>query len=264
MKSVLVFLFLAVASWAQTAQERGKRMIQETLDALGGPKFLAVDIVVSSGRAYSFYHEQLSGLSYATIYVRYLQPSVPPVAGELLTDERQAFGKDEKSGAALFLNGKGYEITFHGVRPMPDESNGRYRETAMHSIFYILRERLNEPGMVFEDRGGDIVDNVPIRILDITDADDRTVTVYLHHLTHLPVRQVFYRRDPKTNERIEEVTIFGKYRDVGGGVMWPFDIQRLRNGDRIFQMYSETVEINKSLSGSLFALPTGLPMLKPM
>ena len=60
------------------------------------------------------------------------------------------------------------------------------------------------------------------------------------------------------------MTIFAKYRDVGGGVMWPYDIQRMRNGDRIFQMYSDSVEIDKSLPGSLFALPPGVPILKPL
>jgi hypothetical protein len=264
MKSVLVLLLLAVAARAQTAQERGKRMIQETLDALGGAKYLAMDNLVASGRAYSFYHEKLSGLSIATLYTRYLQPSSPPIPGEVLVDERDSFGREESSGANLFIGGKGYEVTFRGARPVLEEINVRYKDTMTHNVFYILRERLNEPGMEFEDRGSDIVDNVPVNILDITDSDNRTVTVFLHHLTHLPMRQVYYRRDPKTNERNEEVTIFGKYRDVGGGVMWPYDIQRMRNGDRIFQMYSETVEINKNLPASLFALPPGIRMLKPM
>jgi hypothetical protein len=38
----------------------------------------------------------------------------------------------------------------------------------------------------------------------------------------------------------------------------------MRNGDRIFQMYSDSVEIDKSLPGSLFALPPGVPILKPL
>jgi len=264
MKSVLVLLLLAVAARGETAQERGKRMIGETVEALGGSKFLETDNVVASGRAYSFYHEELSGLSVATLYTRYLRPSVPPVPDEILVDERDSFGKEERSGASLFIGGKGYEITYRGARPAPEETNTRYRDTVTHNIFYILRERLHEPGMVFEDRGSDIVDNVPVNIVDITDPDNRTVTVYLHHLTHLPMRQVYYRRDPKTNDRNEEITIWGKYRDAGGGVMWPYDIQRIRNGDRIFQMYSDSVEINKAVPGSLFALPPGVKILKTL
>ena len=70
--------------------------------------------------------------------------------------------------------------------------------------------------------------------------------------------------DPKTNVRIEEVTEYSKFRDVGGGVLWPFAIQRTRNGEKIFEMYSETVEVNQKLSSSLFILPTGIKMLKKL
>jgi hypothetical protein len=58
------------------------------------------------------------------------------------------------------------------------------------------------------------------------------------------------------------VTIFSKYRDVGGGVMWPFAIRRERNGEKIFEMYLERVEINLDLKDSMFALPQGLKLLK--
>ncbi|HSM79883.1 MAG TPA: hypothetical protein VLT57_19735, partial [Bryobacteraceae bacterium] len=75
------------------------------------------------------------------------------------------------------------------------------------------------------------------------------------------VRQVFYRRDPVTKERDEEVTLFTKYRDAGG-VLWPFTIERDRNGEKILQIFSESVRVNQGLADSLFALPAGVRMLK--
>jgi hypothetical protein len=262
MRLVLVVL-CAAAAFGQSREERGKQLIDAALNALGGQKFLAMQDRVESGRAYSFYREELSGLSVATIYVQYSKPSESRDPGEVLIRERQSFGKDEKSGAVLFGDGKGYQITFRGARPVPQEQLDRYRDTTLHNFLYILRERLNEPGMIFEYQCSDIVDNVPVEKADITDADNRTVTVYLHHLTKLPVRQVYYRRDPKTGDRNEEVTIFGKFRDVGGGVMWPFDVQRMRNGERIYQMYADSVQINQNLADKLFVLPSDMKILKP-
>jgi hypothetical protein len=81
-------------------------------------------------------------------------------------------------------------------------------------------------------------------------------------MTKHPTRQVYYRRDPIDNTKLEEVTLFSKYRDVGGGVMWPFTIRRERNGEKIFEMYSESVEINRDLKDSLFTLPQGMKILK--
>jgi len=55
---------LAGGLWAQqeTRQERGKRVVDEALAALGGDAFLHVADRVETGRAYSFYNAQLAGL----------------------------------------------------------------------------------------------------------------------------------------------------------------------------------------------------------
>ena len=264
MRVTLLLALSLAAALAQTPQERGKRTIDATLAALGGDRFLAVQDRTESGRAYSFYREQLSGLSRATIYTRYVQRPDPPAPGTLWVRERQSFGKNERSGAVLFGGDKGYQITFRGARPLPQETLDRYQDSTLHNVFYILRQRLGEPGLVFDYRGPDIVDNRPVEMVDISDADNRTVTVYLDRLTKLPLRQLYVRRDPKTRERFEEVTIFSKYRDVGGGVQWPFNIQRLRNDEKIFEIYSESVEINQGLAQTLFVLPAGIPLLKPL
>lgn len=265
MRPVLLLFLCGVAALPQTRQERGKQIVDEVVSAIGGPKFLSMTNHVESGRAYSFYREELSGLSVATIYTQYLNPGqVHAGDDQLLVRERQAFGKDEKSGAVLFTGGQGYQITFRGARPISQDQLIRYKATTLHNVFYILRARLHEPGMIFEYQGTETVDNLPVNKLDITDSENNVVTVWVHHSTHLPVRQLYYRRDPNTNDRIEEVTLFGKYRDIGGGIMWPLDIQRMRNGERVYQMYADSANANQKLSESLFVLPSDMKILKPL
>ena len=46
--------------------------------------------------------------------------------------------------------------------------------------------------------------------------------------------------------------------------MWPLDIQRLRNGERIYQMYADSANANQKLSESLFVLPSDMKVLKPI
>jgi hypothetical protein len=247
----------ALTATGETIQERGKRVVDEAVQALGGEKFLAVKDRVETGRAYSFYRDELKGLSVATVYTRYLDKAP---AGALAQRERQAFGKDEYS-SVLFTDGKGYEITFRGARPLPEETLSRYDETTRRNIFYILRNRLKEPGMILESKGMEIENNRPVEIVEITDADNDTVAVSFDRSTKLPLRQVFYRRNPQTRERMEEVTIFSKYRDVGDGVMWPYAIERKRNGDKIFEMYSDSVAINQNLTDDKFTVPTDMKIL---
>ena len=57
----------AVVSAAETPAERGKRVVYEGLAALGGDAFVRMNDRVESGRAYSFYRSQISGLAVATI-----------------------------------------------------------------------------------------------------------------------------------------------------------------------------------------------------
>jgi hypothetical protein len=247
---------------AETSQERGKRIVNECLDALGGNRYLGMESREESGRAYSFYREQLTGLSIAKIYTRY-SPDVKDTAHELAVRERQNFGKKEEFGV-LFATDEAYDITFRGARPLPADRFATYKETTLRNIFYILRVRFHEPGMIFESRGTDVIENSPVEIVDVTDADNRTTTVYFHQITKLPTRQVFYRRDPVTKDRIEEITRFSKYRDVGGGVQWPYAIERERNGEKIYEIFSESVQANNpKLSDNLFVLPSTIKMLKP-
>ena len=88
--------------------------------------------------------------------------------------ERQSFGKNEDSAVVLREDG-GANITYRGPKALPMEDFERYRETTLHNIFYILRERLHEPGMDFESRGSDVVDRVPVDIVDVIDAQNFAV-----------------------------------------------------------------------------------------
>jgi hypothetical protein len=262
MKRFLWIAACALSLHGETAFERGKRVVDECLEALGGDQYLHMENRVESGRAYSFYRERLSGLSIARIYTRYY-PDVSDTAHELAQRVRQNFGKKEDYGA-LFTEKEAWDITFRGARTLPAETFDRYKETTLRDVFYILRVRLHEPGMTFESRGADVLLNAPVEIVDITDADNRVTTVYFHQITKLPVRQVFYRRDPKTKDKNEEITLYTKYRDVGSGVQWPFAIERDRNGEKVYEIFSDSVELSdKKISDNLFELPSTIKLLKP-
>jgi hypothetical protein len=259
--ALLVAGMAGLGARAETSQQKGKRVVDEALAALGGPAFLNMRNRVETGRIYGFYHEKLSGLGVDALYTNYLPRPERPEPGFLGVRVRDARGK-KQDDVILYTEGTGYELTFRGARPLSDTIVKQFKVATLHNVFYILRQRLGEPGIVFDSRGSDFFENRPVEIVDITDANNDTVTVYFDQATKLPARQVYYRRDPIDNSKLEEVTLFNKYRDVGGGVMWPFTIRRERNGEKIFEMYSESAEINRDLKDSLFTLPPNLKILK--
>jgi hypothetical protein len=245
-----------VAQAAETAAERGKRVVHEALQALGGDAFLHMNDRVETGRAYSFYRQQISGLATAKIYTRYLAP----LPGQVEERERENFGVKEDSGILLTESG-GWEITFRGARPLDDERYANFQISTLRDILYILRQRLNEPGLSFYSQGADMFENRPVEIVDITDAAIDTVTVYFDQRSKLPVRQTFRRRNEQFHDFDTEVTLYGLWRNVGGGVMWPCNVRRERNGEKIYEMFADQVEINHDLKDNLFTLPGDIKVL---
>src|ERR1700735_222759 len=249
-----MFVVLSACALAQTpAEQRGKKLIDQAIQALGGDNFLKMEDRIESGRAYSFYRDNISGRDIARIYTRYITVPAGKSSEVLAQRERDAFGKQEES-AVLFTEKSAWEINWRGSKELPKDRYDRYRDSTFRNIFYILRVRLHEPGMVFESRGSDVIDNQPVDIVEITDADNRMITVHFHQTSHLPVRQVYSRFNDQTKERDQEVTWYSRYRDVNG-VQWPHQIHRERNGEKVYEIFSETVEIDKDLTDELFSVP---------
>ena len=120
---------------------------------------------------------------------------------------------------------------------------------------------MQEPGIILQSKGADVWMNQPVEIVDITDSNNRTVTVYFHKSTKLPLRQYTVRREAKTHYRFEEVALYSKYRDIGGGIQWPYTVERERDDEKIFQLYSDSVTANNDLTDNLFTLPGDLKIL---
>jgi len=241
---------------AQTpAEKRGREIAEKCIQALGGDGFRMMRNRTEVGRAYSFYLERISGLSIAHIYTRYVS------GGSIKEEQRQAFGK-KQDDAVILTADSAWEVNFRGARPLGDERLKQFQDTTLHDVFYILRARIDEPGLAFEHKGQDVVENAPVETVEIYDSENRNVTVWIHSSTFLPVKQRFTRWDDVVKDRREEVTHYTKYRESGNGVMWPHDVQRERDGSKIFELYADKVTVGDDLKDSMFELPPGVTVLK--
>jgi hypothetical protein len=234
----------------------GKQTLDLVINALGGPNLLNMQNRVETGRAISLYRDQLTGLSPSKIYTEFLRTPQP---GKLGMHERQFFGKHSES-SVLLLDGKGWSISYRGARALDAEALERYYLSTRHNFFYILRQRLHEPGLTVELSGHEVVENQSADILEIYDSNNENVTVWVNSFTHLPIRQRWYRREKDTGYRYEEVTHYTKYREFNG-VHWPMDLQRERDGERIAEVYDDEVKFDQTLKEDIFVLPPGVKML---
>jgi hypothetical protein len=241
-----------------SSQVRGLEIARKSIQALGGDAFRFMPGRTEVGRAYSFYREKISGLDIAHISTKYLPAQEN---GALRMKQRQVFGKKQDSWVILTDTGA-WQVNYKGATPLPAERVRQFTDSTLHEIFYILRARIDEPGMSFESHGRDVVENQPVEVVEIYDSENRSVTVWFHQDTLLPVKQRFKRWDDLIKDQREEVTRYTKYREAGNGVMWPHDTQRERDKEKTFELYSDKVTIGGNLEDRLFGLPPGIDILK--
>ncbi len=254
-------LALAVNALGQApidlSDDKAKAIVQQALQALGGERYLNLHSRTSTGRIYSFFRDQTVGSDIAKIYTEY--PPDAPKEGVAIR-ERQYLGK-KQDYSYLYLENRAWDITFRGARPLEDEKWQRYVKTMQNDILYFLKYRYHEPGLYFDYIGSEVYVSRHVEIVDITDSERRTIRVYFDHNTHLPLRETFSYLDPDSQYKNDEVLDYDKYRDIGGGVMWPFTVERSRNGYKSFQMFANTVEANGNLPAKVFELPNGAKAL---
>jgi hypothetical protein len=175
--------------------------------------------------------------------------------------QRQVLGKKQEE-SVIFTENEIWDVTYRGAKQLPQDRVDYFRDSTMHDIFYILRQRLNEPGLGMEYQGPDVVENQSAEKVEIFDAENRSVLVWISSTAFYPIQQRFTRWDPVIKDRREEVTRFSTYRECGNGVMLPWTTERDRDRERIFQMYSNHVTVTQPIPDSMFELPPGVTILK--
>lgn len=255
--ALLLILPLAATQVPDPEGDKAKAVVDLALQALGGDRYVNMHTRLATGRVYTFFRDQTSGSDLARIYTEYL-PTVPKEGVALR--ERQFLGK-KLDYSYLFLEKQAWELTYRGARPVDPDVLDRYLRTTQNDILYFLKFRRNESGLYYDFIGSQVYLSRHVEIIEITDSDRRVIRVFFDHNTHLPIRETFTWLDPDTKYRNDEVIEYDKFRDIGGGITWPFNIERSRNGYKTFQLFADRVEANPAPPENTFALPPKMKVL---
>jgi hypothetical protein len=238
---------------------KAKQLLQQAIEALGGPAYLNVRDVTCTGHVGQFdNHEILSG------YVEVDDSRRPPDKAMIEyigkggnTIWQYMAGIDDleyaKGGIVitLFDGDHGWSYDRSGVNELPAGAVSDFQEQVKRNLGNLLRFRLKEPGMFFRYAGRDAVDLKQVDWVELEDADERTIRIALASDTHLPIRKVVETRDPNTRTKASETEYYSNYHTVDG-VQTPFQLLRARNGVKVFQEFFDKCEYNTGLSDSLF------------
>jgi hypothetical protein len=220
---------------------KAKAVLDAGIQALGGEAYLTWHEQSQEGRAYSFHHGEANSLG--TLFWRF----------RVYPDKERVELTKKRDVIEIFNGDKGYEITYKGVRDMDpkDEQLEPYLRRHHYALDIVLREWLKQPGIALFYEGQTVAAQKETEQVTIMNNHNEAVTLNFDMNTHLPVKKSFTWRDPTDEQRNTEEEIYDNYRPIQG-IMTPFDITRLYNGDMAAQSFLTAASYNQPIAESLF------------
>jgi hypothetical protein len=240
-------LLLAPVAQAQHAEymdpelsaAKAKQVLQQLIAALGGPAYLNMKSSECEGRYANFGHNgETNGYMQAKNIWSYPDKL------------RIEYGK-KGNIIDLYAGEVGWTLDKGGVSEEPATSMSDFQESLQRNLNYLLRVRLNEPGLLLRYGGTGVDELREVEWVEITDTQERTFRIAMDRNSHLPVRMIVRTVDNETRERREDVTIYTNFQPKEG-VQMPMQVSRHRDGRRINQAFFDKCEINPNLPADFF------------
>ncbi len=240
---------------------KAKALIDKSIAALGGQAYLAAKTRSEEGRTYSFYHGVGRGVG--TLYRMYRQfpdkerfevikrttKLVPiPLVGVIVVT---GHAKDKEDLILIHNGDKGYETTFKGTAAEDRKLTEAYVRRRLHSLDWVLRTWVNQPGVAFFYEGSTVAAEKPAEQVTVTTAKNDSVTLYIDQNTFLPIKTSYSFRDPEDKQRSVEEELFDDYKPVQG-IMSPRTVTRYFNGDMSAQRFITSTAYNQDFPADMF------------
>src|SRR5437588_655905 len=130
-------------------------------------------------------------------------------------------------------------------RPAPYFSKSSRRLAARHiSMFRTSKKKAAQ--------AASMMDNHQVDTVTLMNAKNDAVTLQVDSATHLPVKKSFTIRDPQSRERDEISEVYDNWKQVQG-VMAPYNLTLLKNGELTYQRFISAISFNTHPSENIFA-----------
>jgi hypothetical protein len=218
---------------------KARALLDQAIQALGGPAYLKIHDIQEEGRTYSFYHGRPT--SNGVLFWRFTQ----------YPDKERIEVTKERDVAYLYIGDKGYELTYKGPRPVEKKDLDDYLRRRRLSLETVLRVWANDSSVALFYDGNALAGNLPAQQITLINSKDEAVDLFFDLETHLPLKKSYKWRDPVDKERNVEEEIYDNYRLVQG-VMTPWGFTRYFNGDMQTQRFINGVHYNQGLNQAMF------------
>lgn len=218
---------------------KAQELFDQTIAALGGPAFLQAKSQTTRGRIFAISEGVTAGFA--------------PFESTVEFPDKRRFSYGKSKPVILFNDGeRGWQLDRYGMIRQPPEQLRRWKIASRYGYENVLRKLIHEPGLLVQDAGTDFVDNLPARVVEITDAQQAQVTFFVHAVKHLPIRITYRLLNPETHEWDEYAEVYGDYRDTEG-IQTPMHVTRFLNDERYSEVFRNSAEYNTAYPANYFA-----------
>jgi hypothetical protein len=235
---------------AQTAipgDDRGRKLLDQMVEALGGETWLNLQDVEEDGRVAAFFHGQPTGSNVQFFDYKHLP-----------TQERIEYAKPRdimpgsiRDVVEVWTPDKGYEVTYKGKKELLPKQIEDYNRLRRHSIRQVVQVWLKRPGVVVVAEGTSMVGRRIADRFTVLSPDNDAVTIETDQTTHLPMRRTFQWRNETFKDHDEDAEEYEDYHAIQG-LPTPLSITRYHNGDMSNERFITHVEYGKAIPPERF------------
>jgi hypothetical protein len=238
---------------ALTQEQRGRKLLDEMVEALGGDAWLNRRNVRQIGHLARFFRGAPTGIVIDFNAIHQFASGGRPEAQRIgfLTDKSMILPGKKIDVVQIWANNEGHEVTYKGNTKLPKDQVEDFYRRQDHSIESIFRVWLKAPGVVVVYEGSTMVERrLTERVTILSDNND-AVTLDIDATTHLPRRRTFEWRNTVFKDHDEDAEEYDDYHTIQG-LPTPFTITRYHNGDMASQTFFTKVEYDVDLTPDTF------------
>ena len=228
---------------------KGRKLLEAMVAGLGGDTWMNREDWVYSGRIASFYKGKPN--EGAPAFEEYYRAKPAAERIILISHYGVFLATDHSDVAEVWTGGTGYEVTYKGSKELPQKEVADYERRKAHSLEVIVHDWLQQPGVLVTYEGTNMQERRLADQVSVLTATNDAVTMELDANSHLPLSISFQWRDPLYKDLNTEVQEFDDYHAVQG-IMTPFAMTRLQNGDMTGQRFLTKAVYNSKLPADLF------------
>jgi hypothetical protein len=237
----------------QTQEQRGRKLLDQMLEALGGDAWLNRRNVRELGHLARFFRGAPTGIVIDFTTTRQFASGDRPDAQRIgyITDKSMILPGKKIDIVQIWTNNTGHEVTFKGNTTLPKDQIDDYYRRQDHSIESIFRVWLKSPGVMVIASGSTMVERrLTERVTILSDNND-AVTLDIDAATHLPRRRTFEWRNTTFKDHDEDAEEYDDYHTIQG-LPTPFTLTRYHNGDMASQTFFSKIEYDVDLTPDTF------------